>query len=234
MSRARFRAPPAWAWILTAAAVALFSALGGWQWRRGLAKEALLAQLADRSQAAEPLSAASAPGAAPRRASAFGVFGARQLLQDGQSHRGQPGYHVWTPLRLRDGTRLIVDRGWIPQRGAGSVVPPPPEGEVALHGAWRALPEPGLRLAAANPCVPQPRFPVVVLYPTAADLECLLGTPVLEGLLLMDPALPGGFVREWTDLGVPPQRHYGYAVQWLALAGAVLAVFWAVNRKKTA
>jgi surfeit locus 1 family protein len=229
-----FRAP-AWAWLLTAAALALFGTLGAWQVRRGIAKEAMLATLTDTAAPAERLAAASAParGLELRRAEARGTYVAdRQLLQDGQSLHQKPGYHVWTPLRLADGTVVIVNRGWVPLDRSG-FDGGAPVGEVTVRGFWRSLPEPGMRLAAAAPCPPAPKFPAVVLYPTALELDCMLGQPVLPGLLLLDADVPGGFAREWTDFGFPPQRHYGYAVQWLALALVSLILFIAVNRKRS-
>ena len=229
---ARFEAP-AWAWLLVAFAVALFSALGTWQVRRGLAKQQMRAQLADRTGAPEIL---DGRGAAPtglelRRAQASGTYQAdRQLLEDGQSHREQPGYHAWTPLRLGDGALVLVDRGWI-ARDATASVAAPPSGEVTVTGFWRALPEPGLRLGTSGACPAEKKFPAIVLYPTLADVQCWLGPTVVSGLLLLDPDQPGGFVREWTDFGFPPERHFGYAFQWFVLAAAAVVIFLRVNRK---
>ena len=44
-------------------------------------------------------------------------------------------------------------------------------------------------------------------------------------VLRLDPALPLGYARDLDILPntLPPQRHLGYAVQWFALAAAVLA-----------
>lgn len=232
MVRTGFAAKP-WAWLLTAAGVALFSTLGVWQVHRGLAKQQMLSELAAPSAAAENLSAASvAPeGLNLRRARARGKYlPERQLLEDGQSHRQQPGYHVWTPLQLEDGAIVLVDRGWVP-RDAAAVQAPAPAGEMTLQGFWRALPEPGLRLAAAGDCPAEKKFPAVVLYPAIAQVRCLLGASVLPGLFLLDAAEPGGFVREWTDLGFPPERHFGYAFQWFVLAIAAIVIFFRVNRK---
>lgn len=230
-----FRAP-AWAWLLTVAAVALFGSLCAWQVDRGLAKEAQLATLRDVAAPVERLSAGSAApqGLELRRVEARGRYLAdRQLLQDGQSLRQRPGYHVWSPLRLADGARVVVDRGWIPLDRAG-FDGSAPAGEVTVRGFLRRLPEPGVRLGDTRNCAPQTTFPARVLYPTAAELECLLGGEVLAGLLLLDADLPGGFAREWTDFGFPPQRHYGYAVQWLGLAVAAVVLFLLVNRKRPA
>ena len=227
---------PAWAWLATAAAVALFSALGAWQLRRGMAKEAMRAQLDDRATAPELLSfalGAPQPGDL-RRAQASGRYLAdRQLLQDGQSHRHQPGFQVWTPLVLADESAILVNRGWIPADRAG-FDGSAPAGRVTVTGFWRSMPEPGVRLEGTVNCRPDAAFPAVVLYPTADDVECLLRRPFAGGLLLLDPEAPGGFVREWTDFGFPPQRHYGYAVQWFALGLAALVIFIAVNRRRPA
>jgi cytochrome oxidase assembly protein ShyY1 len=223
---------PFWAFCLTAAAVALFSALGIWQVRRGLAKEALQAQLDDR--ASEPELVSSALGAphdgSLRRAQASGRYVAdQQLLQDGQSHQHQPGYHVWTPLVLADESAILVNRGWIPADRSG-FDGAAPTGVVTVTGFWRALPRPGVRLAGTDNCRPGTTFPAVVLYPTPLEVECLLKRP-FAGLLLLDPELPGGYVREWKDFGFPPQRHYGYAAQWFAMAIAAVVLLFVVNRK---
>lgn len=230
-----FRAP-AWAWVLAAGAVALFLSLASWQVRRGQAKENLQAALADRAGEPQILSPAIGP---PQdldlyRAQATGTWlASAQLLQDGQSHQHRPGYRVWTPLLLGDGTAVLVDRGWIPADRSGFDASAP-AGAVTVTGFWRSLPEPGIRLGGTVNCPADAKFPVVVLYPTAADVECLLKRPFIGGLLLLDPEAPGGFVREWTDLGFPPQRHYGYAVQWLALAVAAIVIFVVVNRRRRA
>jgi cytochrome oxidase assembly protein ShyY1 len=224
---------PFWAFCLTAAAVALFSALGVWQVRRGLFKEALQEQLADRTAAPELLSfALGAPhDDSLRRAQASGRYLAdRQLLQDGQSHRHQPGYHVWTPLVLGDESAILVNRGWIPADRSG-FDGAAPSGVVTVTGSWRALPRPGVRLAGTDNCRPDAVFPAVVLYPTPDEVECLLKRPFAGGLLLLDPEAPGAYVREWKDFGFPPQRHYGYAAQWFALGVAALVVFFVVNRR---
>jgi surfeit locus 1 family protein len=227
---------PAWAWLATAAAVALFGALGAWQLQRGQAKEAIRAQLKDRATAPELLSfafGAPQPGEM-RRAQASGRYLAdRQLLQEGQSHQHQPGFHVWTPLALPDESVILVNRGWIPADRAG-FDGSAPSGTVTVTGFWRAMPEPGVRLEGTVNCRPEDAFPAAVLYPTATDVECLLKLPFAGGLLLLDPEAPGGFVREWTDFGFPPARHYGYAVQWFALGLAAVGIFVVVNRKRRA
>ena len=60
----------------------------------------------------------------------------------------------------------------------------------------------------------------------AGNLASSLGEAKLPPRVLrLDPALPIGYARNLDVLPntQPPSRHLGYAVQWFALAAAVLA-----------
>jgi surfeit locus 1 family protein len=213
----------------------LLIGLGTWQIRRAHAKEALLAayeQAAHQEpQALDAALPASDRTAAVRAAGSY--VGDRALLLDNQSHDGRPGYHVWTPFRLANGGLAIVDRGWIARPASDQLPDPPapPGGPTRIRGLWRTLPKPGLRLGSVT-LAKLTQFPAVVEYPTADDLRTLLGEQVLDGVLLLDPAEPAGFVREWNPVATfPPSRHYGYAVQWFGLAAALVVLFVIVNRK---
>lgn len=224
-----FRAPP-WAWGAAAVAISLFSALGVWQHQRGLSKERRAEALQQAAQRALVPLRGDTPVAGTSRVLALGTYLNAQLLQDGQAHAGRPGYHVWTPMRLVSGEIAIVNRGWVPQpANVAALIPPPAVQSIA--GLWRALPQPGLRLAQPA-CEKPDRFPAVVIYPTAQEIACLLGEPVLNGLLLLDADLPGGYVRDWNAPGFPPERHYAYAAQWFAMAATVLALFVVLNLKR--
>lgn len=234
--------PSLWSTLAAAAGCGLTVYLGLWQLHRGDEKKALDRQYAE--AAAQPpreLTAATAPVAtlAAVRVSAHGQYlPERQLLLDDQARGSAPGYDVWTPLRLDDGRLLIVNRGWVPAASNRRELPPlpAPAGPQALDGLWRTLPEPGLRLGAAacDAAHPPAQWPRLVLYPTAADLACFYGEPVLAGELLLAPGAPDGFVREWkvSDSGFPPARHYAYAAQWFAFALTLLVLFLKLNLKR--
>lgn len=231
MARKKFR-PAWWAVIVVALLSALMIALGVWQLQRGFAKRALL----DRYQQAGTRTpvALDADRAARRdeveRAIARGRYdGAHQLLLDNQSHDGVPGYDVWTPLLQDDGSTVVVDRGWIPHDTAQ--VPDAlavPATAVEVRGFWRTPPVPGMRLKTDN-CAALP-WPRTVQFPTLADLRCLYGARVAPGVLLMDPAEPDGFVRDWqTAPELNPARHYGYAGQWFAFTLTLLVIFFKMS-----
>jgi surfeit locus 1 family protein len=101
---------------------------------------------------------------------------------------------------------------------------------VSLRGVWQPLPRPGLRLAQDD--CDRSHWPRVVQYPRFEELRCLLGEDLVEGLLWLNPGEPHGFRREWVSNEFPPERHYGYALQWFALAATLLVLFIVVNLHK--
>lgn len=235
MAGRRF-SPPLWAALLMVPALGLLLSLGTWQLHRGQAKAAMLAHYAHAGE--QPAVAFNKQPAAstPLRVQLSGRYeGGRQLLLDNQSNHSRPGYEVWTPMRLADGTLVLVNRGWIPQSGTRLEPPSPaaPQGEQQISGYWRTLSEPGMRLGEPA-CAKASKYPQIVNYPKAAELRCILGEPVLDGEILLDAKADGGFVREWNfDNGFPPSRHYGYAAQWYALALTLLAFFIKLNLKRS-
>lgn len=233
--KARRFAPPVWAVLLTMAACVAALVLGAWQLRRAEAKEQLLADyLRAGTERPLPLDQNEPATARPRSAIVHGEYLAgRQLLLDNQAYREQPGYQVWAPLRLQGGGLIMVNRGWIAQFARRDQPPdlPAPVGLVELRGYWRELPRAGLGLTP-GPCRPAEHFPQFVIYPQAAELACLLGEPVSDGVLLLDPASAGGYVRDWNfSDAVPPVRHIAYAVQWFAIALTIFILFIKLNLK---
>ena len=70
-------------------------------------------------------------------------------------------------------------------------------------------------------------------------LAAALDLPALAPRVLrLDPTLPIGYVRDLDLLPntLPPQQHLGYAVQWFALAAAMLVIAalltWRMRRRR--
>jgi cytochrome oxidase assembly protein ShyY1 len=66
-----------------------------------------------------------------------------------------------------------------------------------------------------------------------AQLAAALGTALSPRILLLDPQAPFGYVREWKPPGIPPLRHYAYAIQWWSFAVLALLV-WGVTSLRRA
>ncbi|HZH44511.1 MAG TPA: SURF1 family protein [Lysobacter sp.] len=226
MSRARTR----WiGWALALLAIALFVRLGLWQSQRAVEKQAMLRAAASVLDRREPQPLARA--ADPRRVRGYdwaegrGRFAARgPLLLDNQQRGGRTGvrvYRIFVPEPA--GTPLLVDLGWLPLAGRREL--PAIErldGSHVLRGLLAPPPSPGLALGA-----PLARHGDAWLMtrvdPAAIARET--GLPALAPRVLrLDPALPLGYERDLVLLAntLPPEKHRGYAVQWFALAAAVL------------
>jgi surfeit locus 1 family protein len=207
---------------------ALFASLGVWQLRRADESRSTLARFAagvDEATLTEP-PRTLADGVRFRRLEVDGeLVGSPQFLLDNMVHEGVAGYHVLTALRVPGvHERVLVNRGWVAAGGDRNVLPSVAvaQGSRRVVGRLERLPRPGLRLGTA--AGEAPRGPVVVLqYPTAADVAAILGEPVLDYQLLLDPGAPDGWLRRWQAPGLPPERHWSYAGQWLALAAGAAA-----------
>jgi surfeit locus 1 family protein len=198
--------------VLGIAAALLFSRLGVWQLDRLHQRRAHNALLAER-MAAAPLDITSSLTAAGvpldslqyRRARAAGVFDfSREFVDGGKSYRGAPGVHLLTPLRVTDGSAILVDRGWAFAPDAQTVAEPAlvepdsavVEGVLVVPAGRRAVRPDTLRIG-------YPLFPLVLRRTAAPDsLPAGLAIPEL-------PALDEG-------------PHLSYAVQWFSFAAIAL------------
>jgi len=214
---------------------ALFLWLGAWQWRRAAYKRSLLAAYAE--QMARPpvslntlLQDPTLAGFPPYlKVQVDGSYdGTRQLLLEDMTHEGEVGFEVLTPFEVKD-VILLVDRGWVRATQAGAAPDVAvPGGARSIRGVLGTLPAPGLRLGKPSP--PAEGWPKLLFYPQSHDLEQLYGEKLMVPILRLDAAEPDGYVREYSlDVGLPPERHLGYAFQWVALALAVFGVWLVVN-----
>jgi surfeit locus 1 family protein len=211
--------------LLTLAAVALFAAAGSWQLGRAGEKRALAADFAGDGPALEWR---QLPPDAPRyrRVTIRGRYDPqRQFLLDNMSHESVAGLQVLTPLVLDDGSAVLINRGWLPWGRSRGTLPDVAvdDGKRTVVGRIDELPQPGIWLKAP----PATGWPRLVQYPRMEELATALGRELAPRQVLLDPAAPDGFVREWTVPGTPADRHLGYAVQWFAFA-AVAAAIWLV------
>ncbi len=208
---------------------ALFVRLGLWQWHRGEQREAAAALFAAGAERVVELGRGDGRELPLwQRVSARGELdGAHQFLLDNRSYEGQPGYEVLTPLIRRDAVSLIIDRGWVPFTGRRERLPDvslAAGAAVQVTGRLASLPSAGLALGRAPPSVGA--WPKLTSYPDMAQLASALGVALGPRILLLDPASPFGYVRAWHAPGLPPLRHFSYAVQWWTFAALTLAL-WA-------
>jgi surfeit locus 1 family protein len=213
--------------------LALLLWLGMWQYHRAGEKRALWESFERGADRTVPLPMGGAPP--PERYSHVRVEGAylpeRQVLLDNLTHAERAGYRVLTPLARADGSVVLVDRGWVPLGRTRQDLPDVAVGAGPrfVTGRVDRLPRAGIELANVPDGTGWPR---VLSFPRMEQVERVLGRPLYPQVVLLDPSLPDGYVRDWQPPGMPPERHLGYSVQWFGLATTLLVLWAVVSLKK--
>ncbi|GGY90203.1 SURF1 family protein [Streptomyces nitrosporeus] len=138
------------------------------------------------------------------------------------------GVLVLTPLDLKGGGTVLVNRGWIPAAATQEAypeVPAPPAGEVTVSGRLKADETTGASGIKDLQGLPDRQ----VMLINSAQQAHLLGRPVLGGYLELTGPVPEGGSPETIaapdDGSIGP--HMAYAVQWWLFAAAV-PVGWVI------
>jgi len=171
--------------------------LGRWQLDRLSQRRARNAVLAARL-ALPPLAVRrdlSADSARQRRVVADGVYDfAAERTWPGRSFQGTPGVALVTPLRLSDGSVVLVDRGWVPS----------PDAFHVDHTRYR---EPDTASVTGIALIP-PRG--------RGDVDVSGFVPFVIQLEGPDPS--SGLPRRWPPPAFDDGPHLSYAIQWFSFA----------------
>lgn len=226
--------------------VALTTSLGNWQLRRAQEKSELQALLDDAAARPAVRATASAPLATDTDEAGLRLgqplllegewLPAETILLDNRTHAGQAGYHVLTPLKLADGSGVVVvNRGWIavgPDRRAVPDVSVA-RGPVQLQGRLHRPETSPFTLARAGQATGGKVVQVLDLaqWAGASGLGlalCPTASPRARGeaaapcvapwIALQTSVVNDGLVRDWPLPSAGIDRHRGYAFQWYALA----------------
>ena len=205
----------------------LMIGLGVWQLERLAWKEALIANVQERTTAA-PISLSEALALPPhqaeyRRVRLHGRFDHADEVYLYAARIGQSGARVLTPIATPDGKRVLVDRGFVPDpmRDPATRAAAQLPGEVEVTGLLRLPAEPAMFTPPPN---------------TGRRLWFVRDVPAMataHGLNLTAPIVveadatpnPGGYPLGGQTVVDFPNNHLSYAVTWFGLALALLAVY---------
>ena len=138
--------------------------------------------------------------------------------------QGRPGFFVLTPLRLADGTAVLVQRGWLPRDLTDRTrvaAPALPEGAVQLSA--RIAPPPA-RLYEFAAAAPGPIRQNLDLAAFAQETRLSL-RPLSVLQLPTQATTQDGLLREWPAPAADVHKHHGYAAQWFALSALTIALY---------
>ncbi|MFZ4076615.1 MAG: SURF1 family protein [Legionellaceae bacterium] len=219
--------------LLACFAMVLFISLGCWQVARShekrdmLQREALLSIKAPRLFQAKSLQPVQY-----EQLKVSGVFLPYIFLLDNQYLDHQMGFDVLTPLALDQDHVLLVDRGFIPLLGTRADLPNVPIPSGLIHMSGRAY-FPSKKNWVLGEGIEQRKKDLLILETIDRDmLSKFLHKSVYPFIMRLNVHEPYGYHRAWATVSMPPVRHLGYAVQWFAMAGAVLVLFIVLNLKK--
>lgn len=212
----------------------LFMRLGMWQVSRANEKKDLLASYAARMQHT-PVDAKAL--SSPNdwrfyRAQLVGRFDNRHtVLLDNKTFQGRVGYEVYTPFKARGlDNAILVDRGFVPLTSSRAILPtiPDVDGDVTITGLLNFPPAYHALAGIQDPKEQTwPRRLEFIQLPLVGQI---LGYSLFPYILMIEPKDPAAFAIEWQIVTMSPERHWGYAVQWFALALTLLILFVALNR----
>jgi len=225
-----------WPSVFAGGAFLVLLGLGTWQVERLFWKQGLIAQRHAAVTAVPiglPRSLEAAQPLEYHRVQVTGRFANdRELYLGATAPDGRAGYQVVTPLRLADGSSVLVNRGFIPQdrkapesRAAGEL-----DGDVTVTGLLRLPPsgKPHWFIPANNA---ERNYWLYVDVPAMADAAHL--DRVLSFYVDADATPnPGGLPVGGQTLIDLPNDHLQYAFTWYALAVGLAVIYILFIRRR--
>ncbi len=214
--------------LVVLALLPLLVFLGFWQLSRGEQKRVLLDSYAER-QVAAPLTAGqllNVDQPAFRRVQLRGhLDGQHSLLLDNRVRDGQVGVELLQPFQDQaSGQWLLLNRGWLPWPSRRT---PPvfdtPEQTLDIQAWVYESPGATFQLQADPQNAPWPRLVTTV---APARLWAELGRQGFADEVRIAPG-PAAYKADWPliSTGMGPEKHNAYAVQWFAMALALLGLY---------
>lgn len=231
--------------VLALIGLGILLSLGTWQVQRHEWKQGLLAQIKEGMSKTSVAYESWLGQAEGERLEQFarvtlnGRFLTDQVLYVHSIQGGVLGNLVFVPFQLAEGKVVFVNRGFVPYHLTGQENKVDGEVDVALSGVIR-LPE------TPKAFTPPPEKKRKYWY--VADIKDMGDATGIKGLETghyIEAGVGGGgptVKGQWPTQRTPddliksiPNKHFGYAITWFGLAGALLLVFvayiWSVRRK---
>jgi cytochrome oxidase assembly protein ShyY1 len=213
----------------------LFIGLGVWQLARNTHKHQVSAR--EKAAYAKPAPDVGTVGVGTpegSRAQASGTFdSAHETVLRNQIRQSEVGVDVLTPLRLADGTAVLVDRGWVRASAQSGInTDPPPSGTALVHGLVHDS-----NPLSANDTVDH--LPDGRLAVPRVDLAAIGRTlpyklrPVWIEAQAIDPPPTGNAPQLPQPPPPDPVNHMQYALEWFAFA-LIPLIGWPIALRRLA
>lgn len=214
--------------------------LGLWQLDRAQEKRDLQANLVTKSQLAEVALNEALAQANPDQAAV--VFLGQPLSQeflviDNQKQGRQLGYEILGLYQPEGFSKpILVSRGWLPRKDFYQKVPDIPEFSDSVIKGNLYFSKGVNQVISAN--AQWETFDNKHLIgqfdmQTIEEKVMQMGYDIPSFVVRQKPEIESQFVRNWPLIASPPEKHTAYALQWFAMALALVIIFIVVNLKSS-
>ncbi len=229
--------PMVWPTVAAVLLLAVFTALGFWQIRRGDYKSAIVAS-AQQQQLLPAMELSGAPmdlkSVRYRTVRVTGSYETRYTMYlDNKIHQGRVGYQVVIPLRIAGTSAyVLVNRGWVAMGPSRAELPKIaiPAGVSTVQGMLQLPSKDVSSFGASNRS--NAGWPALYRWTDVLALAAESGLPLKPYIILEQSTQTDGLVRDWQLISDSPDKNYAYAMQWFTFAGIVLLLWVKLNLKR--
>lgn len=217
-------------WLLTLFVVVflpVFVSLGVWQLNRAEQKAQLQA-IIEAGRQVQLLAKGESPQLYQQVQLTGRMDNRHQWLLDNRTYQGRVGYEVWVPLITDDGWYL-ASAGWVAAMTRRQQLP-----QLILPNVrrpWLAQARPLSRSVVLADSETVRYWPQVIQSINPALMAEQLGRSAPLGLLQLSTGQTGVGPVIWTPIVMTAERHRGYAIQWFAMAVALLLMYLYAGRR---
>jgi surfeit locus 1 family protein len=150
----------------------------------------------------------------------------KTVFLDNRAHRGRVGFWVMTPLRLKAGQVVWVQRGWVERDALDPrkmpLLPPPTNNQTVE--ARIAPPLSQIFELGRSELSPAEKLPQIRANLDLAQMQALVQDNVMA-LVVQTGTDSDGLRRDWFEIGVTADKNRAYAFQWFALSALMAFLY---------
>lgn len=154
------------------------------------------------------------------------------LLVENQFQHHHLGYRILTPFHADNAKQwILVDRGWVPRGTSRTQLPHihPINGTMTIEGRLKRIPAQTFTLGTLPA---QSAWPRVISALNLKQIHHVLKRQLYPVLLQLPASVHNDPYQQWHVTTISPAKHYGYAVQWLALALTLAIIYLILNTQR--
>jgi len=225
--------PRLWSTVAAIAVITIMVQLGNWQLSRAQEKESRQERL-DRLSQEPVITLPDHPVKLEdfqyRQVEARGEYvPGHTIYLDNKIYKGIAGYQIVTPLRIGNSEmHVLINRGWIAATRDRSKLPQvtTPRGQLVISGVATTATQKTLELSPEQVSGQVWENLDIERYRSSTGLKL---QPVM---ILQKDQANDGLVREWPRHDSGSGKNIGYALQWFAMALAVLIIYLVLSVKR--